>query len=471
MEKVSSYEGHGTISSKYFDYSFKKLSNKDLNRRCGLLYIPFACVDIRRDNEQITDLKNVFMDALLSCKNEDDIKDLDSVMQGFASIGGYAAEFYDENKHLITINEVNKRKLPVSSIKQNGNFDSKYLHYNYQIFNNTNNNLKLQNRCKLFLKTAVYADILRNEKVDNMLMQDFLKMIESCDNENDKKELKTFMRELENIGGYIVDFYLKNGYLEIINKDEASHRLNSINEEEKEKIKRPVSRIIDDKIESQYFNIKTINMENKKLLKDKVKKTIIAMAMADVKRTEETMSDLKICFLSTLLTCKTEHEVEWLYLLMAQESTIGGIATQFWEENSHYINSREDANVEFEKMIQQYQERQKNSKKNNEEEEQQERIKNMKIAEFNEEFKKLNKTLEVIKDEFRMASEEDIENLIRKYRALNDDFIYVQKYFDKNYIIRVSLEIEERLLNLKKLLELKEEERRLENMFDEFLNL
>lgn len=105
MEKVTGYTKGKGIYSEYFEYKKFKLFEKhhvNLNSQCWSFLHSMAGADLMRNDEWYNKVKQDFQKALSFCETEEELSDFVQFMEDVANVGGYATEFYNENKHLIS---------------------------------------------------------------------------------------------------------------------------------------------------------------------------------------------------------------------------------------------------------------------------------------------------------------------------------------------------------------------------------
>lgn len=134
-------------------------------------------------------------------------------MQEIAKVGGYAYEFYNDNKELINkhnefeieqhkaYNEVQRTK-PVSLVNENG-IESDYFNIK---FRPSKNNLALNVECETLLSNMAFADISHEHKDTDAVIESFDKVLDLCKTRKEIKDFETFFEMMANVGGIAVMF-------------------------------------------------------------------------------------------------------------------------------------------------------------------------------------------------------------------------------------------------------------------------
>ncbi len=95
MESVSK-KIPGGVQSAYFDVWYlpsEDKSNGELNSKCTSLKVSLAIADITKKIDHFKKSLFYFSEALLSCKTEQEINNLNLLINKLADVGGFAVDF------------------------------------------------------------------------------------------------------------------------------------------------------------------------------------------------------------------------------------------------------------------------------------------------------------------------------------------------------------------------------------------
>ena len=242
MDKVSR-KIDGGIESAYFDIQFipsEDYSNSKLNLKCRSLLTYMALADITRNEKQINNLQEKFLEALSECKTDEDLENLALFLQTVSKVGGYASTFYSNNISLISehgkkyaqkkLKELQTiREKPVSS-RIDGGVESAYFDVQYRPWDVLDSRFI---NCSSLLTYMALADITRKEEQINNLLLKFYEILSKCKTPEDFSNLTTFMNAVANVGGYAMEFNSKvNG---LINQNGKKMAQQYIKDAEKKK--------------------------------------------------------------------------------------------------------------------------------------------------------------------------------------------------------------------------------------------
>lgn len=282
MEQVSKIIDGG-IESKYLDIDYRPSEYKrnfNLNLNCSSLLLYMALADITRKEEEINNLQEVFLEALVECKTEEEINNFSKFMEEMAKVGGYAVQFYNNNINLINQNGIieaktkletikeDKKKLPkkdkmlpVSSKKIEG-IESAYFDIKYR----PKGGLKeIDIACSSLLTYMALADITRKEEQINNLTRKFCEILTMCNTPEDFTNFKTFMNIVASVGGYAIEFNSKVN--DLINQN-GKIKAQQLLEKAKERKKKVNLRLEAFKENFARLNQKLIELQESRMIDD-----------------------------------------------------------------------------------------------------------------------------------------------------------------------------------------------------------
>ena len=107
------------LESKYFDIKYRPSGkNYALTINCSSFLTYLAMGDINRDKSSGELLDTQFIKILASCKDTNDLLGVEMFLNECAKVGGYAAEFFEKNRHRINSDEVQKAKNVIKSTRE-----------------------------------------------------------------------------------------------------------------------------------------------------------------------------------------------------------------------------------------------------------------------------------------------------------------------------------------------------------------
>lgn len=136
------------------------------------------------------------------------------------------------------------RNHPVSEIIGKGEMKSEYFSVKYRL----NGSFDLQTACNSFLTYLAMTDATRNERSKHLVSEKWKALISLCQNEEERKGIIIFLKEVALKGGYAKDFY--NQIRQNVQKEKKAPK-----KEEKTQNNNPVSMNTKTGIQSKYFNI------------------------------------------------------------------------------------------------------------------------------------------------------------------------------------------------------------------------
>ena len=176
MEKVTGYTKGKGIYSEYFEYKKFKLFEKhhaNLNSQCGSFLHSMAGADLMRNDEWYNKVKQDFQKALSLCETEEELSDFVQFMEDVANVGGYATEFYNENKFLISLAKSEKLFTESNSVNKNNIKEEKK---NYELDLNSALNKKYEELIGLMAQVGINDD----ENYYSNMKQKFLETLNLC---------------------------------------------------------------------------------------------------------------------------------------------------------------------------------------------------------------------------------------------------------------------------------------------------
>ena len=314
------------------------------------------------------------------------------------------------------------------SRKIEGGIESAYFGVKYRP-SEDKSNFGLNLNCSSLLTYMALADITRKEEQINNLQEKFLEALSECKTEEEIRNLSRFIREVSKIGGYAVQFYNNNATL--ITKSGVIYAKKELAARQEEK-KKPVSSIVAGGIESAYFGVRYRPKGGMERIDIDCSSLLTYMALADITRKEEQISNLMLKFCEILSKCKTSEDFSNLTTFMDITANVGGYAMEFNNMVNRIINQN------GKKRAQQYIKTVEKQKKVNADN----------LEYFKETYAKLNRALAELR-ESSVKDDEEVAYLLRKYNELQSDLYDFNGTIDKKFISQCDEQIEDAINYLK----------------------